>query len=236
MAGSVISPAVDWQQFSGISTTVNHWNRPDWHPGRSAFYWYLTFETCEHLHSMVRRCQQVVAHNPAFDLVSVDDVHMTLDRVAFENEISEHQLDVVEREVAAIIRRFPAFRVEVGPLSGSPGALSFSVAPFDPLNQLRLTLTRATATVVNDVVPSSAFRPHVGIAYCNSEVPAQPVIQAVDSVRDVPTVDVLINRVSLVRLTRLERAYRWSARRRLLLGHEPEARSGGTRQVGGTTL
>ena len=173
------------------------------------------------LKSMVRRCQQIVAQDPNFDLIPVNDVHMTLDRVAFEDEIPERTIEAVEHEAAAIARQFPAFRAEVGPLSGSPGALSFSVAPFDPLNQLRLSLTNATASIIEGAVPSEAFRPHVGIAYCNSAVPARPIIDAVHSVRNVPPINVLISRVSLVRLSRLERAYRWSARRRFSLGHEP---------------
>src|SRR4051794_16598796 len=236
VTSSVTSPAADWRNFSGISTTVNHWNRPGWHPGRSAYYWYLTFENCPALQSMVRRCQEVVEQNPAFDLVAVNDVHMTLDRIAWADETSDDVIDSVEHEAAATVRRFPAFRVTVGPLSGSPGALSFSAAPFEPLNRLRLTLTGATRSIIDSVAPAPAFRPHVGIAYCNTALPAQPIIQAVDAVRDVPTVDVLVRHVSLVRLTRLERAYRWSARRRLLLGSEPPARSGdavpGDRQTG----
>jgi 2'-5' RNA ligase superfamily len=218
VAGSVITPAADWQQFSSITTTVNHWDRPGWRPGRSAFYWYLTFEACTELHSMVRACQRIVARNPIFDLIPVDDVHMTLDRIAFEDEISSATLDEVERQVGYQIRRVPEFMIKVGPLCGSPGALSFSASPFDCLNRLRLTLTDATKTVVNGLTSPVEFRPHVGIAYCNSSVPAGPIIQAVDAVRDIPPSDVHIRQISLVRLTRLDRAYQWSVRRRFPLG------------------
>jgi hypothetical protein len=34
------------------------------------------------------------------------------------------------------------------------------------------------------------FRPHVGIAYCNRDVPAEPIIRRVAGLRDLPSVEV----------------------------------------------
>lgn len=53
------------------------------------------------------------------------------------------------------------------------------------------------------------FRPHVGIAYCNRDVPAQPILRRVAGLRDLPPVEVPVMDLGLVRLYRDGPTYRW---------------------------
>ena len=62
-------------RFRSIRQLKNHWARP---AGRRPFYWYLTFDHCAELRSLVRKCQEAIAF-PYYDLTDPSGVHMTLD-------------------------------------------------------------------------------------------------------------------------------------------------------------
>ncbi|WP_235487587.1 2'-5' RNA ligase family protein, partial [Frankia sp. AvcI1] len=53
------------------------------------------------------------------------------------------------------------------------------------------------------------FRPHVGIAYSNRDTPAEPIIQRVTALRDLPPAEVSVTDLRLVRLYRDGRTYQW---------------------------
>jgi len=53
------------------------------------------------------------------------------------------------------------------------------------------------------------FRPHVGIAYCNRDTPAAPIIRQVAGLRDLPPAEVSVADLRLVRPYRDGRAYQW---------------------------
>jgi 2'-5' RNA ligase len=217
--GSVDSPESDWRAFSQLSRMKNHWDRADWHPGRTGYYWYLTFDDdASALRTMAAACQRALAANPAFDLVPLGELHMTLDRVGFDDELPEDAVADIEQRAEAAAASLEPFTMQVGPLAGSAGALSFSAAPYDRLNDLRGTLNSATSAVLGRVTKDDDhFRPHVGIAYCNSSLPLAPIIETVRSLRSLSPVHCRVGQVSLVRLTRLDRAYRWTTRRALAL-------------------
>ncbi|MDT3439045.1 MULTISPECIES: 2'-5' RNA ligase family protein [unclassified Pseudofrankia] len=69
-------------------------------------------------------------------------------------------------------------RVWVGPLAGSSGAVRFTVTPWEPLVELRAAVDKVTAACGLPAV-EQRFRPHVGIAYCNRDLPAEPIIRRV---------------------------------------------------------
>jgi len=197
---------------------VNHWDRADWRPGRTGYYWYLTFDDdASALRTMAAACQRALHAHSAFDLVPLGDLHMTLGRVGFEDELSEDVLAEAEQRAEAATAPLEPFTMQVGPLAGSAGAISFSAAPYDRLNELRVTLDSATSAALGTATNNGSFRPHVGIAYCNSSLPLAPIIETVRSLRFLSPVPYRVARVSLVRLTRLDRAYRWTTQRVLML-------------------
>lgn len=217
MREPVASIEHDWQRFSALACMVNHWDRHGWWPGRAGYYWYLTFELSPELQNLASHGQAIVRNNPLFDLVPLSDLHLTLDRLAFEDEISEASIQDAEVRVAEAVAGLPALRLRIGPLAGSSGALSFTVTPYDDVARLRRAVMQASRSSDDNECSDQQFRPHVGIAYCNTPGPAAPVITAVRQVRDLPPVDALVQHVALVRLTRRDRAYRWSVRRSFAL-------------------
>lgn len=205
---------------------TNHWQREGWWPGRSGYYWYLTLGSNSDLRTMAATCQAELTA-PHFDLVPTSDLHMTLERVAFEEEIDEEELRSVELAAEEACKRIEPFTISVGPLAGSAGAVSFSASPRSPLATLRQALDDATtrAFAGRGEPENPNFRPHVGIAYCNDHPAAQPIVEVVRHLRRLPPVAVTIGSAALVVLTRDLRAYRWVERRRFDLGVQQALRT-----------
>ena len=201
----------DWIAFSSLDRMKSHWDRPGWWPGRRAYYWYLTFASEPKLHEIAAQCQAEL-ESPHFDLVALTDLHMTIERIAFEDEIDMSILERVASAAREACRALPQLPLHIGPLAGSSGAISFSASPHAVIGQLRDTLVAATKTILGEAnAPHNArFRPHVGIAYCNRDVAAGPIIDTIRRIRRrMPIIDANVHAASLVALTREQNAYRW---------------------------
>lgn len=189
---------------------TNHWDRPGWRPGRTAYYWYLSFRDQPEVQALAEQCESAF-DSPYFDLIARRDLHMTMLRVAFTDEVGESGRLRAEEIARRVLSTFGELRFQVGPLAGSRGALSFSVSPKDRLLELRSRLLSATnsAGFALDKTAADSFRPHVGIGYCNRAVDALPIIEKVRLLRALPPVNVCISKLTLVELTRNERSYTW---------------------------
>ncbi len=211
------SPETDWAAFAAVSRMVNHWERPGWRPGRMAYYWYLGFGDQPEVRTLAGRCQDVIAA-PHFDLVDAAELHMTLERVGFAEDIDAARIRTVQRSAARLLAGFGTLDITVGPLAGSTGALSFSIEPRNRIGELRSLLVLANR---ESGIPvdgeEQAFRPHVGIAYCNRSTDARPIIAQVETLRTLPTVNVRNSEALLVALTRNERSYSWTPVHRIPL-------------------
>ena len=208
----------DWSAFSALDCMTNHWHRPDWPPGRTAYYWYLDFTGYPDLRELATHCQKAV-DGDYFDSVDSSGLHMTLAKVAFEDQIDEVGLDRLARAAGRAVAGFGAIPATVGPLAGSRGALSFSASPRSAFDRLRGVLVRATCDAgyrgESDV--AGRFRPHVGIAYCNRTTDAGPIVEQVRQLRELDRVPAHVRECVLVALTRYERSYSWQVRYRLPL-------------------
>src|SRR5215472_13156818 len=80
------------ERFRDIRWLRNHWSRPI---GPPAYYWYLTFGDFPALHSLARKCQEAISF-PYYDLTPPRDLHLTLDRIAFKDEITPGQIRAIE--------------------------------------------------------------------------------------------------------------------------------------------
>jgi 2'-5' RNA ligase len=153
------------ERFRTLRHLTNHWNRP---ATPRAYYWYLTFEMSPQLRSLVQQCQEAISY-PYYDLVAENDLHLTLDRIAFEGDVSPTQLSVIEAAAIRACGEIMPFDVSIGSLGGTPGALGFSATPSEPIRHLRDALRDATLSVHPDApIKGGKFHPHVTIAYCNS--------------------------------------------------------------------
>lgn len=211
----------DWAAFTALENMTNHWDRPGWRPGRAAYYWYLSFRDQDNVRALAAQCQAAV-DAPYLDLIPDTDLHMTIQRVAFADEVDTGALQRAENAREAL-RGFGVLQFQIGPLAGSSGALSFSVSPKSRLIELRSRLLTAahSAGFASDTSDADPFRPHVGIGYCNRTVDAAPIIEQVRVLRSLPPVDVCIRKLTLVELTRHERAYSWDVVSELPLTADP---------------
>lgn len=203
------------ERFRNIKLLHNHWSRPI---GPRAYYWYLTFENCPELHSLASQCQEAISF-PYYDLTPLPDLHISLDRVAFDNDITLDRLEVIEAVAVRACEKVPPFDITIGSLGGTPGAIGFTAFPARPIQELRDTFRAATLSVYPDApVRQSEFHPHVAIAYANSDnVPAAEVIATVEQLNATAPASVTITEGTLVLLERRSRSYAWQAVSRIPL-------------------
>ena len=207
----------DWTRFSSISQMVNHWERPGWTPGRSAYYWYLTFKSAE-LRAVTRRIQQQL-DGLSLDVVETEWLHLSVVRLGWSDQVDVVEVLEIAEAAANRCRQLSRFRLEVGPLAGSAGAVRLSVNPWRPIINLRDQLI-AEKPFFHETAMKSEFLPHITIAYNNHSRPAGPVISAVAAARDVPTTFLDVEDVALVDVRRDGHAYKWDTLARVSLGKQ----------------
>ncbi|MGX1668590.1 2'-5' RNA ligase family protein [Streptomyces sp. NPDC055400] len=186
---------------------TNHWDRPGWTSSTRAYYWMLTFPDADQLIDQARHCQKQL-QRLGFDDVDEDALHLTLGRIGTADQVAPRQLDHLI--ATAHVVRPEAFTLRAVPLTASRGAIRYSVVPWTSTIDLHAALGRAGSAVgLLPKKPTSALRPHIGIAYSNRRMPAHLVRDAVLPLRSLDSVTVPVQRVRLVELRREGHAYRW---------------------------
>ncbi|WP_161784518.1 hypothetical protein [Actinokineospora spheciospongiae] len=127
--------AHDWQAFIQLDSMENHWSRPDWPEGRRSFHWMLSFHSDTVAQELAGQCQAKLAR-PELDLVPLDALHITIGRVAFIDKLSRRVIRQLIDAASEQCATLTAFDLSLIPLTGSRGALRFSVAPWSPLLRL----------------------------------------------------------------------------------------------------
>ena len=194
--------------FGNIQLLRNHWSGP---ARPRAYYWYLTFADDTAVCNLAARAQQALAF-PYYDPIPPHGLHMTIDRIAPEGGITAAQLDSVSATARLACQAISPFRISLGELSGTRGAIGFAVRPIAPISQLRDTLRAATLSVCPDAAATrEAIIPHVTIAYGNTDgVPAADAIAAVETLNaSRPRAEATVRRTAVVLLERRQRSYTW---------------------------
>lgn len=195
----------EWNRFQQVQRMVNHWDRPGWTPGRRSYHWMVMLGDVPALTALANRCQEQLRDLPHLDMVPTTSLHITMQRLAFTDEVSPAVAAAVVNDVRRRCVDFPAIPVEIGPLAGSPGAVRFSVGPPEPVSRLHDLIRESIAEVRGSTAPpeqASGFVPHVSIAYHNTPADARPLVQRVASLRHLPPVTTVIQSVDLVELRR----------------------------------
>jgi 2'-5' RNA ligase len=210
--------AHDWQAFRALTRTTNHWNRPGWTDGRRSYHWLVDCSPFEPLRQLAAQCQAPF-DDSVFDLAPHDSLHLTLGRVGFTDEITRDTALMVANEATPGCAALSPFRLEVGPLAGSPGALRFTVTPWTPLLAVYDQLAAATRAVLGAraVMDRRSFRPHLSIAYANTDGPVTALLPVAERLRELPAVAIIVESVMLVELRREGRTYRYDRIGELLL-------------------
>lgn len=221
-AGDELPPEEqDWYRFRQLNQLANHWERPGWADGRRSYHWLLTFEYPSVLHTLAAQCQEPFRDLAQFDLVPVDTLHLTIQRVAFTDELSAASLEAAATAVRERCQHVAPFGLRIGWLAGSTGAIRLTALPTAPVAAVRdIAMDAVTANLRREAPahPAEIFWPHVSIAYCNTTQPVAPVMAQIEALRHLPPAEVLVTSVALVELRREGRAYRWEVLERVGLG------------------
>jgi 2'-5' RNA ligase len=196
------------EPFGNIRLLRNHWSGP---ARPRAYYWYLTFAGAPEVCAVAARCQQALAF-PYYDPVLPQGLHMTLDRIAPEGGITTAQLNSVGDAARLACQAVPPFRVSLGELGGTRGAVGFTVTPAAPVRRLRDTLRAASLSVCPGApVIRQETAAHITIAYGNTDnVPAADAIAAVEKLNaSGPSAEAAVEEAQLVLLERRQRSYAW---------------------------
>jgi len=210
----------EWVEFQKLNEMRNHWQRLGWHDGRQAYYWFLTFEHAGELLRLAAATQQHL-QVPFLDLVPPDGLHLTIQRVGFADDVSEDRAMAVADMLKPLLIHVDPFSVELGRLAGSAGAIRLPATPVAPIRRLRKVARQAVAQELGVRLQDDRFWPHVGLAYCNSQVPIERILPLVAALREAAPVPAQVKEIHLVRLERQRRSYRWKTILTLPLGGAP---------------
>ncbi|MGI9002898.1 MAG: 2'-5' RNA ligase family protein [Pseudonocardia sp.] len=212
--GDELPPAEqDWHRFQQLSQLDNHWERPGWTDDRRSYHWLLTFEHASGLRELAAQCQELFHSSPRFDLVPLDTLHLTLQRVTFTDELSAADLETAVASVSQTCRYLAPFRLRIGWPAGSTGAVRLTALPTAPVVELRNVVRRSVPTRSVD-----RFWPHVSIAYSNTAQPVAPIVTTIEPLRSLSPAEALISSLVLVELRRESQVYRWEVLERVELG------------------
>jgi 2'-5' RNA ligase len=203
----------EWETFRNVGHFVNHWSRPGWTERTESYHWFLTFEKARNLHHLAEQCQAHLDDVPTLDPVPPKLLHLTLERLGFTSDLAPDELDTVIGAARSSVSTLSPFSLRVGPLTGSPGAVRFSVTPHEPIKKLRQLLIEARSSPDEETDGPTAepvqYVPHVSIAYSNTDATSEPIVQRVEGLRALGSVVVPIRQVDLVRLRRDDHVYVW---------------------------
>ncbi|MFE6920754.1 2'-5' RNA ligase family protein [Nocardia sp. NPDC057663] len=211
----------DWNAYAEIDFLRDHWSVKQWAPGHTGYYWYLTFDSPE-LIELAAECQNALTQDE-LDNVPLDALHITIAGIGSTTTVADEQIDNLVSLARARLAEVKPFDLTIGPLTGSRSAVRFSVSPWDPLLDLHQILSMCTSESIQGLSASAGplgarFRPHLGIAYNNTDRAADELIEAVAALRDTGPAKVRVNHVELVVLRRDGHSYRWDTRAALPLG------------------
>lgn len=203
----------DWHRFQQLHQLHNHWQRPGWASGRRSYHWFLTFEDAAGVRLLAAQCQAPFRHLTKLDPVPLDSLHLTLHRLAFTDELPASRLPPIVAAVKQRCRNLTPFRLQIGWLAGSAGAIRFTALPVAAIADVRDAVMTAAHVATGENRPSCTadkdFWPHVSIAYSNTVQPAAPVAATVEGLRSLPPAEAVVSSLTLVELRREGRAYRW---------------------------
>ncbi|MDZ5447072.1 2'-5' RNA ligase family protein [Micromonospora sp. 4G57] len=208
-----------WDAYQRLPELVEHWYwRPGWRPDRSFYTWHVTFEGQTALHDLVTSLQKELAL-PGLDPVPLDGLHLTMQGLGFTDEVHQQDLVRIIDEARNRCAALASIELTLGPVDPDAEGIGLLVAPWNAVEELRLTIRDAVGSVWT-TVPEAAdgFRPHVTIAYSGDSVPTQPIRARLVEVRDLTPVTVRITEVPLIALRREDRVYRWDTVATVRLG------------------
>ncbi|MEV0696025.1 2'-5' RNA ligase family protein [Streptomyces sp. NPDC050388] len=198
----------------------NHWWwRPGWHSGRRFYTWHFTFDGQDELHRAAADYRAALTPlGPAFTLIPDQWLHLTMQGVAFVDEIAEADVRAIVDAARTRLAAVPAFDIQLGPAILDPEAVLLPVSPGDPVQDVRNAVRAAIGDVLKEVPEKAdAFRLHVSVAYSAADGPAEPVAKALAAVADT-SAPARIATADLIVIHRDNQRYEWETYASVPLG------------------
>ncbi len=208
-----------------IDRLVNHWtDLPGFTPGRALYACYLTGDGQSDLHRLVDAYQAELVELGDLDLIQREWLHMTVQGVAFTDELTTGEMDRVAMAIGERLADVRPPVAQAGPAVLSADAVYLPVTPAEPVVALRDAIRAAVAeTVPADrlyALPGQddgQFAPHVSLAYVNTPGPAAPVAERLARVDAAPA-ELHYEHASLIALRRDDRRWAWTDEIRIPIG------------------
>lgn len=193
---------------------ANHWHwRPEWREDRACLLWYLTFEDQPDVLRRVERLTSSLHADTRIDVVPKQWLHLTVDDVAYADEMSSTQVGDLVDATREALRDCPLPPLDLGPTGAMSSAIVLHAGPRAGLLRLRERVQAVSAAVLRRDKPPLArdFSPHVSLGYVNDECPQHPIMASLDS-GETGGARASISRLTLAAVTRKSRHYQWATR------------------------
>jgi 2'-5' RNA ligase len=200
--------------YQSRTELTDHWQwRPEWTVDRPCLLWYLTFENQPRLWQMAERLHGRLDGVRTVDPVPSPWLHLTVEDVAFVDEVAPRRIDDLVEAAASAIVGWAAPPLILGPVALFGTALVFEARPRRDLSELRDRLRACTTLAVgpDKVRGPRHFRPHVSFAYVNGRCEPRQVLERIEGL-GAERVVVSVPRLTLAAVTRRNRHYQWIAR------------------------
>jgi 2'-5' RNA ligase len=191
--------------------TSHWWLRPGWTDTSKFVTWHVLFDDQPALLDVIAGYHRLLEGVAGIDLVPLQWLHLTVQRVGFADALTRQELDAVARRASAQLAELPAFEITFGPPEVHREGVTLTASPARPLAVLRAALRESIAATLSPRrLPEDAdnFWPHVAIAYANTAAPAAPLIAALAAASSPPHA-VRVAAASMIELRRAERRYVW---------------------------
>ena len=188
------------------------WWRPGWRVGRSFYTWHFTFEGQPLMHSLRSHYLPALEALPGLDPVALSGLHLTTQGVGFTDEVDKRDIERITTRARQHCAEIAPFDVTVGPAHVEPETVKMLVQPAERIIDVRIALRTAIGDVWGEErIPESmeGFRPHVTLAYSNSNGPSLGVVNAIAKLTP-KSEQLKISTVSLIDLNRDNKRYEWS--------------------------
>lgn len=194
----------------GLTALRDHWAmHPHWTPARREHAVHLTVESADEVHEIARAVHVALAHLPELVPVPEPWLHLTLSGIGAEEDLG------AARAAAALSRiREAVAELPVGPFTFDTLLVAHeSVMLTGPTPAWLADHVAAHRAAIDETLGPRDWRPlwpHVSLAYCQGEPPADQVLEALATVVEGrEAITVLRPTPSRVRLRRDESGYRW---------------------------
>lgn len=193
----------------------NHWWwRPGWRTGRHFYACHLITEGQPQLRELAHRYQAALAHIAGLDLIPQAWLHITTQGIGFADEVSTADLASVQKHLTERLRdREPPVVTSWQPAIWQE-AVVLKAIPREPLYQLRIAMYDAVAAALGPAkfsAPRPApdqFTPHMSVAYASHDGPAEPIAEALRTVK--ADAVITFGQAFLLEFHRDRRMYEWT--------------------------